>query len=374
MADWRGDKVMKTRSLILAATLLAAPLAASAQPVTGLYIGGGAGINWSSATNIVSLSNSALPGNGGGGNLKYNPGFVGLGGVGWGFGNGLRTEVEGDYRFQTFRSVSQSNGPTGNVKGNENIYGVMVNALYDFDVAPWVSPYVGVGVGYQWVQYKSFGIAFNGNFGNQNSQTEGSFAFQAILGAAFPIPDVPGLAITAEFRFLGLPGDRTYNLTGSFPNGTTTANLKVNDEWNYAGLVGLRYNFGVAPPPPPPAPAAAPAPAPTRDYLVFFDWDKYNLDDKAKMVIKDAAENILSGKIQIARIQVNGHTDTTGSAAYNLKLGERRALAVKGELVRLGVKADEIATKSFGFTHLLVPTGPGVREPQNRRAEIILEQ
>jgi len=61
-----------------------------------------------------------------------------------------------------------------------------------------------------------------------------------------------------------------------------------------------------------------------------------------------------------------------GSRAYNLRLSERRALAVKTEMIHLGLNADEIATKGVGFDDLLVPTGPGVREPQNRRAVIDL--
>ena len=50
----------------------------------------------------------------------------------------------------------------------------------------------------------------------------------------------------------------------------------------------------------------------------------------------------------------------------------RRAQTVAAELVRNGVAKGEIAIKAFGDTVLLVPTGPGVREPQNRRVEIII--
>ena len=74
-------------------------------------------------------------------------------------------------------------------------------------------------------------------------------------------------------------------------------------------MIGLRYNFNQPPPPPPPAPAAAPAPAPTRSYLVFFDWDKAALTDRARQIIKEAADN--STRVQAARgSQVNGYTDT----------------------------------------------------------------
>jgi outer membrane autotransporter protein len=135
------------------------------------------------------------------------------------------------------------------------------------------------------------------------------------------------------------------------------------------GDIGLRLTFG-APPPPPPAPAAMPAPAAARSYLVFFDWDKATLTDRARQIIREAAAN--STHVQYTRIEVNGYTDTSGMPKYNQGLSVRRAQAVAGELVRDGVPASAISIRGFGDTHLLVPTDPGVREPQNRRVEIVI--
>jgi OmpA-OmpF porin, OOP family len=115
---------------------------------------------------------------------------------------------------------------------------------------------------------------------------------------------------------------------------------------------------------------AAPAPAPARSYLVFFDWDKADLTDRAKSIVKEAADN--STRVQVTRIEVNGYTDTSGKPSYNQNLSVRRAKAVAGELVRDGVPQNVINIQGFGDTHLLVATGPGVREPQNRRVEIII--
>jgi len=64
-----------------------------------------------------------------------------------------------------------------------------------------------------------------------------------------------------------------------------------------------------------------------------------------------------------ARIVVTGHTDTSGSADYNLELSLRRAELVANELIRLGVPATEITTLGRGEEDLLVPTADGVREP-----------
>jgi len=133
------------------------------------------------------------------------------------------------------------------------------------------------------------------------------------------------------------------------------------------GDIGLRWTFGQ---PPPPAPAAIPAPAAARSYLVFFDWDKATLTDRARQIIREAAGN--STKVQYTRIEVNGYTDTSGTQRYNQGLSVRRAEAVAAELVRDGVPREVVSIQGFGETRLLVPTGPGVREPQNRRVEIII--
>lgn len=370
---------MKLRTALLAATGLAAlviaqPVLAQTPPVTGIYVGAGIGYNILSnqkahATTVIggstTLENST--------HLKFNGGFAGVGSVGYGFGNGLRVELEGDYYAN---QVSGTSNSAITASGWENKYGVMVNALYDFNLGLPVVPYVGAGVGYQWAHWSGVTLTAPGNvppISARTNGTEGSFAYQGILGVAYDFAPIPGLALTAEYRFMGLnASSRSYGATtsvGGVPAATTT--LKVNNEYNNTFLIGVRYNFGVAPPPPPPAPVAAPAPAPARTYLVFFDWDKYSLTDRAKAIIAEAAQN--STKVQTTKIQVNGYTDTSGTPEYNMGLSIRRANAVKAQLITDGVPANIISIEGFGDTHLLVPTGPGVREPQNRRVEIILQ-
>lgn len=138
--------------------------------------------------------------------------------------------------------------------------------------------------------------------------------------------------------------------------------------WAFNG--GLRYVFGT-PAPAASGVAAAPAPAPARSYLVFFDWDRADLTDRARQVVAEAAA--ASGRVQLTRILVNGYTDTSGTPHYNQGLSVRRAEAVAAELVRDGVPRSAISVRGFGETRPLVPTGANVREPQNRRVEIVLE-
>jgi OOP family OmpA-OmpF porin len=349
----KGRTIMQCGSALLATLAVALPLAAQAQPVTGLYIAGGAGVNIMQNETDASLNGVATPSK----SLTFNVGATGVGSVGWGFGNGLRAELELDYRYN---SLKGANGPiTGSqsLSGSEQKYGPMINMLYDFNgLSPIFIPYLGVGAGYQWAT-----VSRGSSTQNFSTGTAGAFAYQAILGAAFPISSVPGLAITAEYRFMGLAGNRSYN---GDPLGNTVVRT---DDFNHSILVGVRYNFGIAPTP---TPIVAPAPAPARSYLVFFDWDKATLTPRAQQIIREAADN--STKVKYTSIEVNGYTDTSGSPQYNQGLSIRRAQAVAAELVKDGVPKSAIAIQGFGETHLLVPTGPGVREPQNRRVEIII--
>jgi outer membrane protein OmpA-like peptidoglycan-associated protein len=121
-------------------------------------------------------------------------------------------------------------------------------------------------------------------------------------------------------------------------------------------------------------PAQPPAPPPTveaaRTYLVFFDWRLPTVAGRARQIVAEAAQ--ASTHMQTGRIEVNGYTDLSGTADFNLKLSMRRAESVQAELIRDGVSESIISTHGFGESNPLVPTAQGVREPQNRRVEIII--
>ncbi len=357
---------MHVRTILLATAALAAPAAAFAQPVTGIYVGAGAGANFMQDQTYKQLfltspfagnrftpatPATAFPSYG---KQGFDVGATGVASVGYGFGNGVRVEVEGDYRYN---GISNGAGSTA----REQKYGGMANALFDLDIgSPYVFPYIGAGAGFMHID-RAF-----------NAYNKNSFAFQGIGGVSLPIPGVPGLSATLEYRFLGVP-DSKYS--SSYP-GTTfypaaTSSTKILNDFSHSLMVGVRYAFNVAPPP---VAAAAPAPVPqataARSYLVFFDWDRADLTDRARQIIAAAAQ--ASTQVQTTSIDVQGNADRTGTAAYNLALSRRRADVVKAELVRDGVPGAAITVQAFGDTKPLVPTGPGVREPQNRRVAIIL--
>ena len=132
------------------------------------------------------------------------------------------------------------------------------------------------------------------------------------------------------------------------------------------GLVAAAYLLGACAPEPPPPP-----PPPPQAFMVFFDWDSTRLSD-ASLNVLEQARDAWKAK-QGARVTATGHTDTTGTEAYNMALSLRRANAVKDALVKLGVPAAAITTVGRGEQGLLVQTGDGVREPQNRRVEVVLQ-
>ncbi|WP_297493067.1 OmpA family protein [Acidocella sp.] len=385
---------MKIRWALAAATGLSFPLVtpfvAHAQPVTGPYVALEGG------TSLLYPSNAAftqpIPNTGVlkiSGKNQYRPSYAGDLGIGFGFGNGVRVELDGVFSRNTRHALDASfsatsggrsfSTPTVHMRetGGMNKYGPMFNAIYDIPVAFPVQPYIGAGVGYQWVKLNSH---FTTPFGTTTAGTRGSFAYDIIAGVAYNVPAVPGLALTAEYRFTQLT--QSMNFKVNFPSGVIVPSgintrVKFGQLANNTFLVGLRYQIFNPPPAAPVAPVpasapmAAPAPAPARTFLVFFDWDKADLTPRATQIISEAAAD--SKTANVTTLQVSGYTDTSGTADYNMGLSERRAKAVAGQLESDGVPASEIEIHAYGETHLLVPTGPGVREPQNRRVEIVLQ-
>ena len=371
---------MKLRNALLTATLIGMPAVAMAQPIEGLYVGAGVGYNYLENLKIRRISPQVDGFPVAGGKLKGDGGFIGLGSIGFGLGNGLRFEIQGDYRqdHQRLRNSAYSGGTS-----DTQSYGGYLNALYDFSFGDiglsmlgfdYINPYVGVGIGYRELELHGFSASVPGTTAGYtlNNKFKGAPSAQGIVGLAFPFTSVPGLSITTEYRFTGTFKTMKFSGSENLTDPPAGARVKVGDQFNHSVLVGLRYAFNTPTPPPPPAPVVqAPVAPAARTYLVFFDWDRADLTARARQIISEAASN--STALKVTRLEVNGYTDLSGTAAYNQRLSVRRAQSVEAELIRDGVPKSEIAIQGFGETHPLVPTAQGVREPQNRRVEIILK-
>jgi opacity protein-like surface antigen len=245
--------------LWLAAAGVLLPGLACAQPIDGLYVSGAAGGN---ALPPLQSSKGTTK-------IDTSLGPVGLAALGWGFGNGLRVELEGSYRSDNIGNISTlrvdgAKHALTNVNGNAATYAVMTNLEYDVPLQPFgvpVQPYVGAGVGYGWLDLGSangngsatFRLPDNNTFSGPDTVsfgTAGAFAYQAIVGAALPIQKTPGLQLTFEYRFFGVaradvPVTRATTtgdlVNGMLPSSHTHDGFEVHDS---AVLIGLRYAFG----------------------------------------------------------------------------------------------------------------------------------
>ncbi len=356
------------------------PAAAAGQTVAGPYVSLGGGASYLQNQGIRGISGPTGPLGDifGGGSIHSNLGPVGSGAVGYGLGNGIRVELQGDWREDKLLRIGDTQAG-----GYQEQYGAFINVLYDFDLTPFgisgVSPYAGVGAGYEQSHFLNVGALSADAMGGgvsylRSTGTQGDFGAQGILGLAFTMNSLPGVALTAEYRFSTIPEDISSN--GQFFDSTQAgrARIRTDGTYNQAAMLGIR--FALFPPAPPLAPSHAmapitPAPVVTqRTYLVFFDWDRADLTMRAREIVAQAAA--ASAKVGTTRIDVNGYTDRSGTAEYNQKLSRRRGESVAAELVRDGVPKEAIVMRAFGEADPLVTTADGVREPQNRRVEIIL--
>lgn len=200
---------MRFRGAILVTAFSVMPMVAIAQPLTGVYVGAGAGLHIPQDPKLTTYGRGF-----GTGRVEINEdfGFNSNLAVGYGLGNGFRFEIEGDFARSNLRHIIGTPFPTA-ADGTIRTYGVMANAMFDMDIGmPWIYPYLGAGAGYQWTKLNSVtAVEPGGAFGAGSDSQEGNFAFQAIVGASFPIPNVPGLSLTADYRFMDILGGGKYD-------------------------------------------------------------------------------------------------------------------------------------------------------------------
>jgi peptidoglycan-associated lipoprotein len=104
---------------------------------------------------------------------------------------------------------------------------------------------------------------------------------------------------------------------------------------------------------------------------VYFDFDSSTLKSSEKKKVADVADYLKKNRGN--GLEVEGHCDERGTDGYNRSLGERRALALREELARLGVDPMMIDTVSYGKDHPAVPGHDEAAWRKNRRGEFLLE-
>jgi len=301
------------------------------------------------------------------------------------FNDGLNTGVRGGYEWGPWRfeeefsyqtnglhsltlgpsavlipAIGNVGGTSTAVGGDRQAYAFMTNAIYDFNVGWPVTPHVGAGIGavilHDGITIQKGSILFPpGARLASNSQTE--FGYQGLAGIRYNIN--PSLAFDLDYRYLATDSANFRSVIGRYKNGYSTHNLVASLTVRLGAALPV-----IAPPAPP-----APPPVARRVFLVFFDWDKATITPEGMQIIQQAAAAFRAGGP--VTIQVTGYTDASGSAGYNQRLSERRANAVAQAMVGLGVPRNQMAVSGRGMNDQRVPTADGVREPQNRRVEIV---
>ena len=230
---------MTVRGGILFAGLLMAPASFAAPPVFGPYVSLGTGADF--------LQDQSFSPHDGYGPIAraytFDPGVGAEASVGYGFGNGLRLEVEGDYANNHVHGVHVF--VPERAGGYEQQFGGFVNALYDLPLSLPVTPYVGLGVGYQNIELDGVNSSRYGRrIDGTGVEDQGNFSYQAIAGLSYPLGFVPGLSLTAEYRFIGVVSPSAFD-RGLGPNDVVTVNgqrlsysSNVNNIFNHEVLLG----------------------------------------------------------------------------------------------------------------------------------------
>ena len=266
----------------------------------------------------------------------------------------LRFEEEFNYKSNQLRSLSFAPGSIP-VQGQRNAYAAMTNVIYDFTLGWPVTPHLGAGVGavelHDAISRKAPAVP-----ATISSSSQWVFGYQGIAGIRYNIN--PALAFDLDYRYLATEDPTFKTATGAkYRSAYSTHNI----------VASLSVRFG-APPPAPPAPPPPPVLA-RRVFLVFFDWDKDTITREGMEIVRQAADTWRSGGA--VQIQVTGYTDASGSVGYNQRLSERRANNVANAMMRFGVPREQMLVSGRGKNDQRVPTADGVREPQNRRVEIV---
>jgi outer membrane protein OmpA-like peptidoglycan-associated protein len=262
-----------------------------------------------------------------------------------------------------------------------------VDPNYFPESARFIQPYFGVGIGFAQLALQDARPREPNRNQNQEqtsylesdiSKSGGNLAYQGIVGAAFAIDSVlPGLAITAEYRYFGMLGApltaRVFQVNAN-PGQAVQRRTASTDSFRPALsassiLVGLRYAFDAAEAAAPvanlPVGWSAPAPAPAaRTYMVFFANNSAALDAAARQVVAEAVQSART--VPTTAIQLMGHADGTGRGPLNQQLSNDRVRNVTAELVRLGVPRNAIAGTGTGAA------GSSGADPQARRVDIVL--
>lgn len=105
--------------------------------------------------------------------------------------------------------------------------------------------------------------------------------------------------------------------------------------------------------------------------LLFYFTDGVNLDEKSKEKLSQIKNTILSR--EPCEVDIIGHADRLGDDEYNIKLSLKRAEVLEKFIKKQNLPISKLTVESFGENDPIIPTEDGVREPLNRRVEVLVK-
>ena len=328
----------KSTMAITLAVALMGMAAAQAGEFDGGYVGGKIGVN---RTDMTSVSRQSPIATGLEGGYNWNRGSILLG-------------VDGFLDFNGKKAHTGTAPAPGTVNYGSHVYGLDLK--------------LGLPNG-NWMPYAKLGYAHVGGRGD---------AYASVVGDSGA-----HLGLGVEYKFAP-----QWSVAGEWTNNSGKSGATKLDNNNFT--LGVNYYFDtpaaapVAAAPavvkeaPKPEPKAAPAPKeawkvimeekPVRIEGANFDINSAKLKPTADAKLQQVVD--FAGKYPEANLEVTGHTSSPGSDAYNQKLSEKRAAAVKAYLVKKGVAADRISAKGYGETMPVADNKTKEGRATNRRVEV----
>jgi OmpA-OmpF porin, OOP family len=208
------------KRLLGGVALMAALFAASAAHAQqSSYMG------WYGAVSTGYLQLQDVSGNVGSTGVKgeYDAGWSLTGALGWSFGNGLRTEVEGGYGRSSFDSVDIGGTKVG-VNGDIDLWSAYMAAYYDFNILG-MKPYLGAGAGIVHFDAGNVSAAANGTTFTGSGGNGTNFSAFGEAGLSFPLTDRLDLVPAVRYVWID-DGDSGFD-----------------DDTAWVFKAGLRYRF-----------------------------------------------------------------------------------------------------------------------------------
>ncbi len=285
-------------------------------------------------------------------------------GIGYNLTDNWGLEAIFNYSTTNAKEIFDINTATSIPKDDAEAYMYRLEAQYNItQISDRIVPFLAAGGGMVNVRSDQLGYDNNNNF-------------LLDYGAGLKLFITPAIALRGDIRHAIVFAEEEWADDQSnkyFNNVLYTIGLMIA----LGGKEEVKEEVAPPPPPPPPAPevkeeVAPPPPVEEQGAYVFrniyFDYNKATIKPESEPILDEVSEFLKANPNM--KMEIQGHTDSKGTAAYNMKLSERRAEAVKAYLTKdEAIKPDRLTTKGYGLTKPVASNDTEEGRAKNRRVE-----